>query len=261
MSAVALPIATLVCSCATGSHGEQPVPDAMTRPDARPDAAAVVTPDAAPDAAVDEPSCAINAGITPVLDGTDDLDAYPATARLTPAAMLGADGAAIAWDRTRLYITVKSPAFVAAYEPLHVYLEAAPSLGEPVASMGKEYSGLTPRLPFTPTHLVAVRRVSDSGTGPYDGVFEPANGYQTRTVALDTDTFSSSSELSVQVPWSALGGCPTSLRIALHVVHAQSGNEWKDLVPSTHTPWQMPGGGFYEVDTTAAPDVTNWSLR
>lgn len=228
----------------------------MTRPDAtRPDAAAVVSPDAAIDA-----GCAINAGVTPVLDGTDDLAAYPQAQRLTPAAMLGADGAAIAWDHDRLYITVKSPAFATAYEPLHVYLEAAPA-AEPVASTGKEYAGLTARLPFTPTHLIAVRRVSDSGTGPYNGVFTPANGYQTRTVALDTDTFSSSSELSVQVPWSAIGGCPTSLRIALHVVHAVSGNEWKDLVPSTHTPWQMPGGGFYEVDTTAAPDVTNWSLR
>lgn len=229
----------------------------MTRPDAtRPDATAVVMPDAAIDAA----GCAINQGVTPVLDGADDLDAYPATARLTPAAMLGADGAAIAWDRDRLYITVHSPAFAGAYEPLHVYLEVAPT-SEPVASTGKEYSGLVPKLPFTPTHLIAVRRVSDSGTGPYNGIFVPTNGFQTRAVALDTDTFSSSSEVSVRVPWSVLGGCPTSLRIALHVVHAVSGNEWKDLVPSTHTPWQMPGGGFYEVDTTAAPDVTNWSLR
>jgi hypothetical protein len=251
-----LPIATLLCGCATGSH-EQPVPDAMTRPDAaRADAAPVVSPDAS----IDSPGCTINAGVTPVLDGTDDLAAYPSTSRLTPAAMLGSDGAAIAWDRERLYITVQSPAFAAAYEPLHVYIEAAPPT-EPVASTGKEYAGLAPKLPFTPTHLIAVRRVSDSGTGPYNGVFAPANGYQTRTVALDTDTFSSSSEVSVRVPWSALGGCPTSLRIALHVVHAQSGNEWKDLVPATHTPWQMPGGGFYEVDTTAAPDVTNWSLR
>lgn len=257
MPAFALPIATLVCSCATGSHGEQPVPDAattMTRPDAaaKPDASAA-------DAAVDA-GCAISQGVTPALDGSDDLAAYPSAQQLTPAAMLGSDAAAIAWDRERLYVTVRSPAFAAPYEPLHIYVEAMPT-AEPVASTGKEYGGLVPRLPFSPTHLIAVRRVSDSGSGPYDGVFVPANGYQTRTVALDTDTFSSSSELSVQVPWSAIGGCPTSLRIALHVVHAQSGNEWKDLVPSTHTPWQMPGGGFYEVDTTAPPDVTNWSLR
>jgi hypothetical protein len=258
MAAAVLPIATLVCSCATGSH-DQPVPDAatMTRPDAttRADATPVLPPDAAIDA-----GCAIHEGVTPVLDGVDDIAAYPASQQLTPAAMLGADAAAIAWDRDRLYVTVQSPAFAAAYEPLHIYLEVAPT-GDPVASTGKEYAGLIPKLPFSPTHLIAVRRVSDSGSGPYDGVFVPTNGYQTRTVALDTDTFSSSSALSVQVPWSAIGGCPTSLRIALHVVHAVSGNEWKDLVPSTHTPWQMPGGGFYEVDTTAPPDVTNWSLR
>lgn len=251
----ALPIATFVCSCAIGSRAEQlPASDAAT-PDttAPPDAAPL--PDSPPDA-----GCAIHPGVTPVLDGNDDLAAYPSTQRLTPAAMLGSDAAAIAWDRDRLYITVHSPAFAAPYEPLHVYVEASPA-GEAVASTGKEYSGLTPVLPFSPTHVIAVRRVSDAGTGGYDGVFVPTDGWQTRVLALESNTFSSSSELSVSVPWSALGSCPTSLRMALHVVHAQAANEWKVLVPSTHTPWQMPGGGFYEIDTTADPNVTNWSLR
>ena len=254
----ALPIATLVCSsCAIGSRAEQlPASDAATADTAlRPDAAPVVTPDASPDA-----GCAIHAGITPVLDGMDDLAAYPATQQLTPAAMLGADKAAIAWDRDRLYITVYSPAFDAPYKPLHIYVQAQP-VGDPVASTGKEYGGLTPTLPFSPTHAIAVRRISDSGTGGYDGVYVPTDAWETRTIALESNTFSSSSELSVSVPWSALGTCPTALRMALHVVHGVSANEWKVLVPSTHTPWQMPGGGFYEIDTTADPNVTNWSLR
>lgn len=252
----ALPIATLVCSCAIGSRAEQlPASDAAT-PDAtaRPDASQPPS-DSSPDA-----GCAIHAGVTPVLDGSDDLAAYPTTQQLTPAAMLGSDAAAIVWDRDRIYITVRSPAFAAPYVPLHIYLEATPTV-EAVTSTGKEYAGLTPQLPFSPTHVIAVRRVSDSGTGGYDGVFVPTDGWQTRVLALESDTLSSSSELSVSVPWSALGTCPTALRMALHVVHGQAANEWKVLVPSTHTPWQMPGGGFYEIDTTADPNVTNWSLR
>jgi len=63
------------------------------------------------------------------------------------------------------------------------------------------------------------------------------------------------------VPWNAIGNCPTHLRLAVHVVHAVSANEWKDLVPSTHTPWQSPGGGYYEIDLSGAPAVTSWSLR
>lgn len=252
----ALPIATFVCSCAMGSRAEQPPEDARTT-DARPDA---TTPVSTPDAALDAAGCAIHTGMTPVLDGTDDVAAYPSTQHLTPAAMLGPDAVAIAWDKDQLYVTVRSPAFAAPYEPLHIYVEAAPT-AEPVASTGKEYAGLIPQLPFTATHLIAVRRVSDAGTGGYDGVFVPSNGWQTRTLPLDSNTFSSSSEVSVSVPWTAFGTCPTSLRMALHVVHGQSANEWKVLVPSTHTPWQMPGGGFYEIDTTADPNVTNWSLR
>ena len=110
---------------------------------------------------------------------------------------------------------------------------------------------------------VHVRRVSDAGPGAYNGVFVPSDGWTTRTLALDDATFASADQrtLSVSVQWSALGGCPTSLRLALHVVHGALANEWKDLVPTTHTPWQMPGGGYYEIDLTASPAVSGWSLR
>jgi hypothetical protein len=261
---VALPIATFVCGgCAMGAspRAQADASSAADAPVVPADASAVVTQDAAADGAV--VTCAISEGFTPALDGSDDIAAYPVAQQLAPGAMLGTDGAAIAWDVTNLYATVTSTAFTNAYEPLHIYIEATSSLGTAAPATGKEYSGLTPQLPFSATHLIAVRRVSDSGSGAYDGVFVPSDGWMTRTLALDSATLVSSDQktISVTVPWTALGNCPTALRLAVHVVHGASANEWKDLVPSTHTPWQSPGGGYYEIDLSGAPAVTSWQLR
>lgn len=232
------------------------LPDATRQNDAAAPDAAQITADAPPDA-----GCAISNGTTPMLDGADDLAKYPAAQRLVPGATLAADGAALAWNRTHLFVTVSSIAFGAAFEPLHVYVETGAALAGPLAAQGKEYGGLVPALPFSPTHLIAVRRVSDAGTGGYDGVFVPTDQWQTRTLALEADTYAAPTELSVRVPWAALGGCPAQMRLALHVVHGVAGNEWKDLVPTTHTPWQTPGGGYYEIDLTGPQDVASWALR
>jgi hypothetical protein len=231
--------------------------DAALAEDARPDAhphPADAHPDAAPDA-----GCAIAAGVTPMLGTNNDLAAYPATQHLAPGAMLGADGSAIAWDRDHLYITVTSDAFTGAYEPLHVYIETD-ELGA-VPSQGKEYGGLIAALPFTPNFLVAVRRVSDSGTGAYDGVYAPASAWSTRTTALNAITSADERTLSVVVPWAALGSCPNAIRLAAHVVHGVVGNEWKDLVPATHAPWLTAGGGYYQIDLTGSTAVSSWVLQ
>jgi hypothetical protein len=266
----ALRKATIVAACAAGcARGNHAAPDASG------DAAADDAPHHAADGAVDsrfvapdaasDAGCAISDGMTIALDGTSDLAKYPSAQHIVLGAMMGGDDAALAWDREELYITVASPAFSGAYEPLHVYIEAAAGLGTAVASQGKEYSGLVPQLAFTPTHLVAVRRVSDSGTGAYDAVYTPASTWSTRALSLvegsDVLLSADGQTLSVRVPWSALGGCPTSLRVAAHVVHAVSGNEWKDLAPSTHTPWLAPGGGYYEIDLTGATAVASWAQR
>lgn len=244
-----------------GDNVDAAAPDAARRPDARtPDAPAVVAVDAAPDA-----GCAIAPGVAPLLDGVNDLADYPADTQLAPGAALGADGAALTWDRAALYVTVTSDAFTGAFEPLHVYLEVGDALTPPAVTSGKEYSGLVPSLPFAPTHLIAVRRQSDSGTGPYDAVYPPAAGFTTQALPLvvGTDVFVSSDNrtLSARVPWAALGGCPSVMRLATHVVHAVAGNEWKELVPATTTPWLAAGGGYYEIDLTQAPSVASWTLR
>jgi hypothetical protein len=254
--------------CARGTAPDKPAPDAdaataadAPHPDARADGQALA-PDAAADALPDA-GCAISAGTSIELDGVNDLADYPVAQQLAPGAMLGSDAAAISWDPQHLFVTVQSTAFAQPYEPLHIYVEAAAALAAPVAAQGKEYSALVPQLPFTPTHLIAVRRVSDAGTGPYDAVFTPAAQWTTRATPLTdgTDVFAAQDEISVAVPWSALGGCPHALRLAVHVVHAQPANEWKDLVPATSTPWQAPGGDYYEVDLTGTPAVSAWTLR
>jgi hypothetical protein len=256
-------VTTVVTGCAraNGELIEEPAPDAAgidARPiDAAPDAAAE------PDAPIPDAGCAISAGLSPVIDGVADLDDYPSAQRLTPGAMLGADSIAIAWDASKLYITASSLAFESEYEPLHVYVESATALTAAAPAPGKEYSGLVPMLPFAPTHLIGARRTN--GVDLYDGVYLPAATWTTRgdSLAPGTNVFASADHrtLSVVVPWTALGGCPTALRLAVHVVHAVSANEWKVLVPSTHTPWLAPGGGYYEVDLTAPPAVAGWTLH
>jgi hypothetical protein len=258
-------LALAVAGCAKGGGTPEAPVDAK---DARPHDAPVGPVDAAPDAASGSDSavtCAISNHPAPTLDGSGDLAKYSATQQITPGALLGSDGAAVAWDANALYVTVTSNAFTAPFEPLHIYVEAATALSAATTTQGKEYGGLVPALPFAPTHLIGLRRQSDAGTGPYNSVFLPDATWMTREQPLvaGTDTFVSSDQrtLSVVVPWTALGGCPTSLRLAMHVVHGAAANEWKDLVPTTHTPWLTPGGGYYEIDLTGAPDVTSWTLR
>ena len=249
------------CARAVGAAADGGADGAVTPlpPDARrADATTLVAPDAAVDAfrPPADAGCAISTGVSPAIDGVGDLAVYPAAQQLAPGAMLGGDGAAIAWDAANLYVTVASPAFQADYEPLHIYVESATALAAAIPAQGKEYSGLVPMLPFTPTHLIAARR-TDAG---YDGVYTGA-GWTTRAATMQVVVAADQHALSVVVPWTALGGCPTALRLALHVVHAVAGNEWKDLVPATATPWLAPGGGYYEIDLTGAPAVASWVLR
>jgi hypothetical protein len=230
--------------------------------------------DTAADAAVEVDShvadaapspCAIAPGATPTLGGSDDIAAYPVADRLVPGAPLGSDDAAISWDATNLYVTVSSPAFQDKYEPLHVYLQAGSDLGVATPAPGKQYSNLTPDLPFAANYLIAARQQSDSGVGgPYDGIYTPAMTWDDRATPLapGSDVFVSPDDatLSVVAPWAALGGCPTQLRLSMHVVHAVSANEWKDLLPGSTTPWLGSGGDYFAIDLTQPPAVTSFKL-
>ena len=210
----------------------------------------------------------ISTGDTIALDGVGDLARYPSEQLLAPGAPLSAgDQVAITWDATYLYVTVASTAFADAFKPLHVYLETA-SGALPSASpgTGKEYAALTPAFAFSPSHVIAVRPTSDSGTGgPYNGVYTLATAWATRSMSIDLGVDywvpSSSSAVSVRVPWSALG-CPTRVRLSAHIVNQAVANEWKDLVPAGAQPWNPSGGpgAYYEIDLGADPAISGWTL-
>ncbi len=207
----------------------------------------------------------LDVGHTLSLDGAGDLAKFSAAQRLLASGSVGAaDEYGITWDRDYLYVALTSPVFADGLRPLHVYLEVRASLGSAMRSVGKEYDGLTPQLPFTATHVIAVRRTSASGGPAYNGVYTPGAGWTTLAMELrdGVDVFSEgTSVVSVRVPWSLLG-CASAIRLTSHVVNGPvAGNEWKDFVPSTTEPWMSPGGGYYEIDLTADPAVTGWSLR
>jgi hypothetical protein len=249
-------LATVACA-----RGNTP---ANTTDAAMADASAADAHDDALSSDAGSAACAIAPGVTPVLGGSDDLAAYGSANQIQPGAPLGSDGAAITWDATNLYLTLQSSAFENQFEPLHVYLETGGALGSAVPSTGKQYSNLTPQLPFTANYLVAARQTSDSGTdGPYDGIYTPDMTWDDQATVLGGSNVLVSPDdltISVIVPWAALGGCPTQMRMTWHVVNASQGNEWKDLVPATATPWQAPGGDYYGVDLTQAPAVASFVL-
>lgn len=216
--------------------------------------------------ALDGGTCgAISAGHTLTFDGVDDAAEYPSSQVLTPGAPLQPwEAFGLTWDADYLYVTMVSQAFEDQYKPVHVYLEARASLGAAAPSTGKTYNSLTPQLPFTPTHVIAVRRTSDSGSGgPYNGVYTPASSWGDRATPLvtgvDTWVASDNHTIAVRVPWSALG-CPSELRLSAHVINGAPGHEWKDLVPTTATPWTGTGGGYYEIDLSGDPAIAGWAL-
>lgn len=221
--------------------------------------------DAGTDAGTDAGICAVaSAGDTLAFDGTDDLGKYPAEQVLTPGAPLETwERFGLTWDTDYLYVAMVSRGFDDELEPVHVYLEATTSLGAATASTGKEYSSLTPELPFTPTHVIAVRRTSDSGSGgPYNGIYTPASSWSDRAVPLVASTdywvAADNHTIAVRIPWTDLG-CPGELRLSAHVVHAETANEWKDVVPAGATPWDSGGGAYYEIDLTADPAISGWT--
>lgn len=269
-----LGVTFVLAACATSRMETPDDPDAAPTTDAAATADAPVdapaTVDAAVDAAanIDAAMCGISTGHTPAIDGTGDLADYPASQRLTPGATMAAtDEVAITWDPTYLYVSVTSQAFLDGAKPLHVYVETAASLAAAAPRAGKEYSGLTPQLGFGAGYLIATRRTNDFGSGPYNAIYAPAGTPAWTTpsfmLAPGTHAFASSDNrtLSIRAPWSELGGCPLAMRVSVHVVNGASGNEWKDLVPSTHAPWLTDGGGFYEVSLSSSPEISGWMLR
>jgi len=203
------------------------------------------------------PMAGAAAPATPTItfDGAGDLDAIRPARRLTPGARLQTwEQFGVDWDDHYLYIALTSQAFESAYVPFHLYLEAASgALGAATPGTGLEYSNLTPQLPFTPTHLITARNLSDDGSagGPWNGLFvrEAGSLQRLRRFEPGVDGWLAADQhaLSLRIPRANLGD-PTRLRLAAHVVNAVPANEWKDTVPDSHTPWATSAAGFLEIN-------------
>ncbi len=218
--------------------------------------------DSSSDAATNScPALDAAAGDTIVFNGTNDFDKYPLEQTLTPGVTQQTwERFALTWDADYLYVTMVAIAFEDANKPVHVYVEAGSSLGAATPSTGKQYSGLTPNLPFTPTHLIAGRQQSNG----YSGVYTPASSWGNQIAQFQdgVDVFVAADHHTVSMRVSRyLLGCPTTLRLVAHVVNATTGNEWKDVVPTSHTPWAANPNDYYEIDLDADPAISGWASK
>jgi len=201
----------------------------------------------------------------PALDGRDDLATFAADQRIVPGVRLQAwERFGLRWDDDFIYLAVVSEAFEAPYRAFHLYLESASeALGVPRPGRGLEYSNLVPQLPFTPSHLITVRRQNDDaqGQGPWNGVFrQTADGWR-RDARLVPETqywvAQDHHTLSIRLP-RALIGAPRQIRLSGHLVNGVPGEEWKLTVPARHTPWTPNEGGYLEIDLAGPATGDAW---
>lgn len=198
-------------------------------------------------------------------DGVDDLNKLGGAQTAAFGATLQPwEAFALDWDADNLYVAWVSQAFEDPYAPFVLYVEAAQGApGAAVPTTGLEYSALTPELPFTPTHALSMRNLSDDGStaGPWDGVQVPVgpDWVTTRRLRRDREGWLAADlhTLSATIPLALLGD-PTHLRLAGHVVNAVPGSEWVDTLPSGHTPWAVGGGTSLTIDLTGPHDAASW---
>jgi hypothetical protein len=183
------------------------------------------------------------------LGGSADVGSFDASV-VPGAAYETTDAFALDWDDQWVYLAGQSTVFQNDWTPLIVYVDA--STGSASAGQGLAYSNLTPELPFTPTHAVVLRNLSDDGNGPYNGLWAADGGWhQQLRFERDVTGFLSPDETTVSAvfPRALLG--ETQLRVVGHVVDATPSAEWRFTVPDTHEPWQESTTGYFELDLTA----------
>ncbi|MFO0561246.1 MAG: hypothetical protein U0269_24725 [Polyangiales bacterium] len=201
------------------------------------------------------------------MDGNRDYDDFAMAQRSTPGIRLDTwDAFALDWDNDYVYLAMASPAFeLSRDKPLVIYLQnGASPAGAPRA--GLTYSAQTPNVAFAADFAIVVRRQSDvgDGAGPFNGVFAFDGGRWVRSMRfVEGRHFWVGSDmnrtLSVRIPRAQLG-LPSRLRLAAHVVNG--GGNYNDVLPSTHTPWTATGGGYFEIDLSAAShSASGWTVR
>lgn len=189
--------------------------------------------------------------IAPTVDLTGSGDLAKHTLVLQ-SADLGApgpgDALGVSADENFLYLTLDHDGFANSYQPWFLYIDAD---GDPTPvspADGVEYSGKTPSLPFTPTHMVTARTAVDGGPqgGPWSGVWTfDADGEATqRFRLLDNDhrwVSTDATSMSLRLPLDLFGDA-TELRWVSHTLDLTT-LQWRALHPATHQP-EGDGGDF-----------------
>ncbi|MCB9638514.1 MAG: hypothetical protein H6727_06345 [Myxococcales bacterium] len=202
------------------------------------------------------------------MDGNNDYNKFPSTQSLTPGATLETwERFALTWDDDWLYVAVVSKGFEDDLRAFMLYVEPAQTASAPTAqSTGMTYLQQTSQLPITATHLIGVRYKTDNqdGLGPWSGVWrrEAGGWVQQQRFKEGRDVWSASDRhtMSFRIRRSALGGTRW-IRLVGHLVYAVSGNEWKAVLPSTHTPWTSSGVGFLQIDLDQSKASSAWLVR
>ncbi len=202
------------------------------------------------------------------LDGKSDYDKFPAAQSVSVGVPLAAwERFALTWDADWLYVAVVSQGFEADLRAFLLYLEAIQGTGGTAqASTGMTYLQQTAQLPFTPTHGIGVRYKTDNqdGFGPWSGVWrKEAGGWvlqQRLKEGREVWRASDRHTLAYRIHRSQLGN-PTRIRIAGHLVYGVAGNEWKAVVPTSHTPWSVSTSGYLEIDLGANTAASSWVTR
>jgi hypothetical protein len=201
------------------------------------------------------------------LGTADDLASFPPAQRIAPGAPRSPrSAAAITWDQDFLYVALSTESFDDPWRPLQLYLEASEGpLAPPSPSQGQEYSGLRPWLPFTPTHLVSLRpQPGAPGEAPWSAIWRPRGQAWSQLWRLEPGQSlwwsPAAGVIAARVPLAPLGDV-RHLRLSAHVVHAQPGQEWKDTLPDTHTPWAASTSGYYELNLQGPTPSDQWSTR
>lgn len=202
------------------------------------------------------------------LDGKSDYDKFPTTQAVSVGAALAVwERFALTWDAEWLYIAVVNQGFEADLRAYMLYIESLQGTTSAAqASTGMSYLQQIAQLPFTPTHLIGVRYKADNqdGFGPWNGVWrKEANGWalqqrlkEGREIWRAADRHT----LACRIHRSQLGD-PTRIRLAGHLVYGVAGNEWKGLVPASHTPWSASASGYLEIDLGADTATSFWVTR
>ena len=201
---------------------------------------------------------------TYTFSGSNGLSEIPTGNQITPGLALDAgDRVALDWDSSGLYLAVATVMFSDQTKAYVLYLETTQSsFSAAVSNTGIEYASLTAEVPFDAQYAIAIRGTVDDveGGSAWTGLYErKVGGWELVAAFVDDDSmWRTTGEIDVVVPFSLIG-TPTSIRIAGHAINEVVTQEWKDVIPTGHTPWATSTSGFYEIDLSGTHTVSSWT--